>query len=121
MNNMCVAREPLSGFEIKLFKAKADFLGMVAKYMQARQERIAIEERFSLAHGPFMEKLQNKIHLFNPGQQDKADDIISSYVVQYHRRNMFKSKNEYLAQQIQIIKNEIDSDNKQLESHEVST
>ncbi|XP_054740347.1 augmin complex subunit dgt5 isoform X1 [Anastrepha obliqua] len=112
-------KEPLSAFEIKLLQTKADLVGMVVKFLSVRKERIILEERFADAYGPFVDELQKKVNLFNANANENINEIISDYLVQYNLRNFSKSQNEFIAQQIDECKSDIDYGAKQLENHEV--
>ncbi|XP_017472394.1 PREDICTED: uncharacterized protein LOC108363517 [Rhagoletis zephyria] len=113
------SKEPLSSFEIKLMQTKADLLGMVVKFLSARKELITLEERFTDAYDPFVDELQKKVNLFNANADDNVNEIISDYLVQYNLRNFSKSQNDFIAQQIEQCKADIDYGAKQLENHEV--
>lgn len=113
------SKEPLSSFDIKLLQTKADLLGIVVKYLSARKERIMLEERFSDAYGPFVDDLEKKVNLFNANTNGNINETISDYLVQYNLRNFSKSQNDFVAQQIEQCKADIDYGARQLENHEV--
>ncbi|XP_014099947.1 augmin complex subunit dgt5 [Bactrocera oleae] len=113
------SKDPLSSFDIKLLQTKADLLGIVVKYLSARKERIMLEERFSDAYGPFVDELEKKVNLFNANTNENINETISDYLVQYNLRNFSKSQNDFIAQQIEQCKADIDYGARQLENHEV--
>ncbi|XP_011196507.1 augmin complex subunit dgt5 isoform X2 [Zeugodacus cucurbitae] len=113
------SKDPLSPFDIKLLQTKADLLGIVVKYLSARKERIMLEERFPDAYGPFVDELEKKVNLFNANTDENINETISEYLVQYNLRNFSKSQNDFITQQIEQCKADIDYGARQLENHEV--
>ncbi|XP_067630740.1 augmin complex subunit dgt5 [Eurosta solidaginis] len=112
-------KEPLTPFEIKLLQTKADLLGMVVKYLSARKERIMLDQNFSDAYNPFVNELSRKVNLFNANADENIHEIISNYLIQYNQRNFTKSENDYITQQIEQCKGDIEYSARQLENHEV--
>lgn len=115
------SREPLSNFEINFMKTKSSFLGIVGKYLTASQERKNLELDFSKTYEDFEDKLLEKVNIFNADiDSEHSEDIMRNYVVEYNFLNFTKGENEFLTQQIEILKADIENSQKYLENHEVS-
>ncbi|XP_037944742.1 augmin complex subunit dgt5-like [Teleopsis dalmanni] len=114
-----LSKEPFSSYEMKIAKTKASFLGLVAKYIKVRIERDHLEEVFSKAYIEFVDELQKKLNLYNSENDENVEEIISNYLVQLNSIIFSNSENEYIAQQIERFKIDIENTNKQIENHEV--
>lgn len=114
-------RDALTNFELNLMKTKSSFLSLVGKYLSACQERKRLEEQYIKAFIEFKDKLLEKVKIFNADtDSERNETIMRNYVIQYYSLNFSKGENEYLTQQIEMLKAEIDNSKKHLENHEVS-
>lgn len=114
-------RESLTNFELNLMKTKSNFLSLVGKYLSACQERKRLEEQYIKAFNEFEDKLLEKVKIFNADTDSEQNEaIMRNYVIQYYSLNFTKGENEYITQQIEMLKAEIDNSKKHLENHEVS-
>ncbi|KAH8348588.1 hypothetical protein KR084_008826 [Drosophila pseudotakahashii] len=116
------AKPPLNNYEVKLLKTKADMLGLAAKYFGAQKELEQKEERFCQDYSVFVDKLQTKVYSFNGiclGDEDSADELISDYLVQYNMRNFNGAQNEFLREQIEQLRVELEAGARQLENHDL--
>ncbi|XP_037714627.1 augmin complex subunit dgt5 [Drosophila subpulchrella] len=116
------SKPPLNNFEVKLLKTKADMLGLAAKYFGAQKELEQKEERFCQDYSVFVDKLQTKVYNFNgisDGDEENADELISDYLVQYNMRNFNRAQNEFLREQIELLRLELDAGARQLENHDL--
>ncbi|EDV56304.1 augmin complex subunit dgt5 [Drosophila erecta] len=116
------AKPPLNNYEVKLLKTKADMIGLVAKYFGAQKELEQKEERFCQDYSVFVDKLQSKVYSFNGiclGDEENADELISDYLVQYNMCNFNRSQNEFLREQIEQLRLELEASAKQLENHDL--
>lgn len=121
INNVANNRESLTNFELNLMKTKSSFLSLVGKYLSACQERKRLEEQYVKAFSEFEDKLLEKVKIFNADTDSEHNEaIMRNYVIQYYSLNFTKGQNEYLQQQIEMLKAEIDNSNKHLDNHEVS-
>ncbi|XP_013097699.2 augmin complex subunit dgt5 [Stomoxys calcitrans] len=112
--------EPLSNFEIHFMKTQANLLGIIGKYLAACQERKNLELEFPKTYEDFEDKLLEKVKIFNADlDTEQSEEIMRNYVVEYNFLNFIKGENEYLVQQIEALKAEIESSQKYLENHEV--
>ncbi|XP_016947268.1 augmin complex subunit dgt5 [Drosophila biarmipes] len=120
--NRTTAKPPLNNYEVKLLKTKADMLGLAAKYFAAQKELEQKEERFCQDYSVFVDKLQTKVYSFNGislGDEENADELISDYLVQYNMRNFNRAQNEFLREQIELLRLELDAGARQLENHDL--
>ncbi|XP_043644016.1 augmin complex subunit dgt5 [Drosophila teissieri] len=116
------AKPPLNNYEVKLLKTKADMLGLAAKYFGAQKELEQKEERFCQDYSVFVDKLQSKVYGFNGislADEENADELISDYLVQYNMRNFNRAQNEFLREQIEQLRVELEAGAKQLENHDL--
>lgn len=114
------SREPLTNFEINLMKTKSNFLSLVGKYLSACQERKRLEEQYVQAFNEFEDKLFEKVKIFNADTDSEQNGaIMRNYVIEYYSLHYTKGENEFIAQQIELIKAEIENSTKHLENHEV--
>lgn len=114
-------RDLLSNFEYNFMKAKTSFISLVVKYLSACQERKQLEKNYIKAFNQFEKKLLEKVKIFNADSDSEQNEaIMRNYVIEYYSMNFTKGENEYLTQQIEILKSEIDNSKKHLENHEVS-
>ncbi|TMW39516.1 hypothetical protein DOY81_015404, partial [Sarcophaga bullata] len=114
------SREPLTNFEINLMKTKSYFLSLVGKYLSACQERKRLEEQYVQAFNEFEDKLLDKVKIFNADTDTEQNEaIMRNYVMEYYSLHFNKGENEFIAQQIEMIKAEIENTTKHLENHEV--
>lgn len=118
-----LSKPMLNSFDIKLLKTKAELMGLVAKYLTALNEVAQLEERFAAAYSTFMDELQRKVNNFNgissDEQDESSEEIISEFILQYNLRNFNHARNEYLSEQIEQLRAELESGVRQLESHEL--
>ena len=122
MTNSINSREPLTNFEINLMKTKSYFLSLVGKYLSACQERKRLEERYVQAFNEFEDKLLDKVKIFNADTETEQNEaIMRNYVMEYYSLHFNKGENEFIAQQIEMIKAEIENTTKHLENHEVES
>ncbi|XP_017002726.2 augmin complex subunit dgt5 [Drosophila takahashii] len=115
-------KPPLNNYEVKLLKTKADMLGLAAKYFGAQKELEQKEERFCQDYSVFVDKLQTKVYSFNGlslGDEESADELISDYLVQYNMRNFNRAQNEFLREQIEQLRLELEAGARQLENHDL--
>ncbi|XP_017125148.1 augmin complex subunit dgt5 [Drosophila elegans] len=117
-----MAKTPLNNYEVKLLKTKADMLGLASKFFTAQRELEQKEERFCKEYSLFVDKLQTKVYSINGislGDEEYADELISDYLVQYNMRNFNRAQNEFLREQIEQLRLELDASAKQLENHDL--
>ncbi|XP_016930138.3 augmin complex subunit dgt5 [Drosophila suzukii] len=120
--NRTTTKPPLNNYEVKLLKTKADMLGLAAKYFGAQKELEQKEERFCQDYTVFVDKLQTKVYNFNgisDGDEENADELIIDYLVQYNMRNFNRAQNEFLREQIELLRLELDAGARQLENHDL--
>ncbi|XP_030560120.1 augmin complex subunit dgt5 [Drosophila novamexicana] len=125
--SVALSKPPLDNFHVKLLKTKAELLGLVAKHLCAQNEVAQLEERFAAAYGTFVDELQRKVNNFNgitssadDGDHDDAsEEIISDFILQYNMRNFNRARNDYLTEQIEQLRLELEAGAKQLENHEL--
>ncbi|XP_064548033.1 augmin complex subunit dgt5 [Drosophila montana] len=124
--SVALSKPPLDNFHVKLLKTKAELLGLVAKHLCAQNEVAQLEERFAAAYGTFVDELQRKVNNFNGITSSSGDDddetseeIISDFILQYNMRNFNRARNDYLTEQIEQLRQELEAGAKQLESHEL--
>jgi len=120
--NRTTTKPPLNNYEVKLLKTKADMLGLAAKYFGAQKELEQKEERFCQDYTVFVDKLQTKVYNFNgisDGDEENADELIIDYLVQYNMRNFNRDQNEFLREQIELLRLELDAGARQLENHDL--
>ncbi|XP_061394199.1 augmin complex subunit dgt5 [Musca vetustissima] len=114
------SRDPLTNFEINFMKAKSSFLGIVGRYLTACQERKNLEMEFPKTYEDFEDKLLEKVKIFSTDlDSEHSEEIMRNYVVEYNFLNFTKGENEYLTQQIDLLKAELETAQKYLENHEV--
>ncbi|XP_075165668.1 dim gamma-tubulin 5 [Haematobia irritans] len=114
------SREPLTNFEMNFMKTKASFLSIVGKYLVARQEHDNMKLDFPNTYDDFEEKLLEKVKIFNSDMEtEQSEEIMRNYVWEYNCFNFKKGENEYLTQQIEALKVDIEHSQKYLENHEV--
>ncbi|XP_017039227.1 augmin complex subunit dgt5 [Drosophila ficusphila] len=120
--NCTTAKPPLNNYEVKLLKTKADMLGMAAKFFGAQKELEQKEERFCQDYSVFVDKMQTKVYSFNGislEDEESADELISDYLVQYNMRNFNRAQNDFLREQIELLRVELEAGAKQLENHDL--
>ncbi|KAH8407460.1 hypothetical protein KR222_001470, partial [Zaprionus bogoriensis] len=121
--NVARSRPPLDNFEVKLLKTKADLLGLVTKYVSAKNEVAQLEERFALVYSTFMDELQHKVNNFNGinsvEDNEAAEEIIGDFIIQLNLRNFNQARNDYLSEQIEQLRVEREANAKYLENHEM--
>ncbi|EDW77100.1 uncharacterized protein Dwil_GK22108 [Drosophila willistoni] len=121
--NKTLSKPRLNNFDKKLLKTKGDLLAMVCKYLAVCTEVNQLEERFAQAYGSFVDELQRKVNAFNGLTSvediDNAEEIISDFLVQYNMRNFNTARNDYLAEEIERLRLELETGAKQLENHEL--
>ncbi|KAH8271599.1 hypothetical protein KR018_010789, partial [Drosophila ironensis] len=116
------AKPPLNNFEMKLLKTKADFLGLAAKSFGAQKELEQKEARFCQEYSLFVDELQKKVHSFNgiaEADTEAADELICDYIVQYNMRNFNSAQNDFLREQIEQLRSEVEAGGRQLENHDL--
>ncbi|XP_017069399.1 augmin complex subunit dgt5 [Drosophila eugracilis] len=121
-NKCATSKPPLNNYEVKLLKTKADMLGLAAKFFGAQKELEKNEERFCRDYSVFVDKLQTKVYSFNGislCDEENADELISDYLVQYNMRNFNRAQNEFLRDQIEQLRLELDAGAKHLENHDL--
>ncbi|XP_017019786.1 augmin complex subunit dgt5 [Drosophila kikkawai] len=123
-DNPTMSKPPLNSYEVKLLKTKADMLGLAAKSLAAHKELEVKEARFCQEYSDFADELQQKVHSFNGIDGDSveaeaADELISDYLVQYNMRNFNRAQNDFLREQIEQLRQELDAGSNQLESHDL--
>ncbi|XP_034479494.1 augmin complex subunit dgt5 [Drosophila innubila] len=113
----------LSKFDVKLLKTQADLMGIVANYMCAQNEVKQLEESYVRIYGTFVDELQKKVNNFNginsEEDEEKSEEIISDFILQYNMRNFYKARNEFFEEQIEKLHLEMETGAKQLENHEM--
>ncbi|KAM8711376.1 hypothetical protein ACLKA7_000504 [Drosophila subpalustris] len=113
----------LTNFDVKLLKTKADLMGLVANYMCAQDEVRQLEERYVRIYGTFVDELQKKVNNFNgihsAEDEENSEEIISDFILQYNMRNFYRARNDFLTEQIEKLRLELDTGAKQLENHEM--
>ncbi|EDW08268.1 augmin complex subunit dgt5 [Drosophila mojavensis] len=118
-----LSKPMLNSFDIKLLKTKAELLGLVAKHLSAQNEVAQLEERFAAAYSTFLNELQRKVNNFNAisteEEEESSEEIISEFILQYNLRNFNHARNEYLSEQIEQLRLELEAGVRQLESHEL--
>lgn len=121
--NVARSKPPLDNFEVKLLKTKADLLGLVAKYVSAKNEVAQLEERFALVYSTFMDELQTKVNNFNGintvEDNEATEEIISDFIIQLNLRNFNQARNDFLTDQIEQLRVEREANAKYLENHEM--
>ncbi|XP_016983880.1 augmin complex subunit dgt5 [Drosophila rhopaloa] len=121
-DNCNTAKSPLNNYEVKLLKTKADMLGLASKFLGAQKELEQKEERFCREYSLFVDKLQTKVYSFNGislGDEENADELISDYLMHYNLRNFNRAQNEFLREQIEQLRVELETSAKQLENHDL--
>ncbi|KAH8253516.1 hypothetical protein KR032_005893 [Drosophila birchii] len=123
-DNPTMAKPPLNSYEVKLLKTKADMLGLASKSLAAHKELEVKEARFCQEYSDFVDELQQKVHSFNgiDGESEDAeaaDELISDYLVQYNMRNFNRAQNDFLREQIEQLRQELDAGSSQLEGHDL--
>lgn len=117
---MLLSKENCSEFEFNLLRTKVNLLGLSVKYLVARQERQQLDSQFLRLYCEFEPKLLEKVKMFNIHVKDeKNEETLREYIVQYNARLFIKGQNESLLQHIDSLKAEIDSSSKEIENHEV--
>ncbi|KAI8128742.1 hypothetical protein FF38_09976 [Lucilia cuprina] len=112
-------RESLTNFDLNLMKTKSKFLSRVGEYLSACQERKRLEEQYVKAFSEFEDKLLEKVKIFNADTDSEQNEaIMRNYVIQYYSLNFTKGQNEYITQQIEMLKAEIENSNKHLDNHD---
>ncbi|KAL9913463.1 augmin complex subunit dgt5 [Glossina fuscipes] len=117
---MLLSKEDCSEFEFNLLRTKVNLLGLSVKYLVARQERQQLDSQFLRLYCEFEPKLLEKVKMFNTHVEDeKTEETLREYIVQYNARIFIKGQNESLLQHIDSLKAEIDSTTRDVEHHEI--
>lgn len=121
--SVALSKQPLDKFNVKLLKTKADLMGLVASYMSTQNEVAQLEERYVTIYGTFVDELQKKVNNFNgissPEDEENSEEIISDYILQYNMHNFYRARNDFLTEQIEKLRLELETGGKQLENHEM--
>ncbi|XP_017106209.2 augmin complex subunit dgt5 [Drosophila bipectinata] len=120
--NSTSSKPPLNNFEVKLLKTKADLLGLAAKSISAQKELEQKESRFCQVYSAFVDELQKKVHTFNgisEEEEENADELIIDFMVQYNMRNFNRAQNEFLREQIEQLRSELEAGGRQLKNHDL--
>ncbi|EDW02395.1 augmin complex subunit dgt5 isoform X2 [Drosophila grimshawi] len=124
-NSVALSKPPMSAFEVKLLKTRGDLLGLVSKYVSARDEVSQQEERFASIYDSFVDDLLKSVGNFNYNNCTDADDsnnieeIVSDFMMQYNKHNFNQARNDFLAEQIEQLRVEQEAGAKHLEQHEL--
>lgn len=121
--NVARSKPALNNFEVKLLKTKAELLGLVAKYVNAKNEVAQLEERFASVYSSFMNELQSKVNNFNgintAEDNEAAEEIISDFIIELNLRNFNQARNAFLSEQVEKFRMELEANAKNLENHEI--